>query len=751
MARRRAQQNVTVDPSLISSTTDILFTATTLTLNGAGFDTKKANDSVTFSNGVTGTVSAATATQLTIGSLSGLTLGALYASVTVDGLSSGAAVQVATVQDGTSTKVTAAPSPANYGTSVTFTATISATDAAAGIPGGTVSFKEGGTTLAANVPVNGSGVASCSTSSLSVGSDTITASFTGTSDWINSSGSATAMIQDGTNVSVTPSPSPAQFGDSVTFTAAISSADAGAGVPSGTVTFTEGTTTLAANVPVNGNGDASFSTSSLALGSNTITASFTGTNGWLNNSGNGTETVDKALLTVTAYNQTRLYGQADPTFTYVISGLPAGQTLASLGVTGAPTLFSSDTVASPVGAYTITVGAGTLAAAGYGFTTVNGTLTVNKAHLTVTANAASRLYGAADPTFSATYTGFVNSDTASVVNGHPTFTSTDTATSPVGPYTITPILGTLWASNYNFTVFNTGTLTVNKAHLTVSANSASRVYGAADPALTYTLTGFVNGDTASVVGGKASISSNDTVTSPVGTYTITPVLGTLTASNYDFTVFNTATLTVGKADLSVSAVAASRAYGAADPSFAVTIAGFVNGQTASVVSGQASITSNDTVTSPVGSYTITPSLGTLSATNYAFTVFSTATLTVTKASLTVTANAASRLYGAAGPGLHGHDHWLRQRRYGQRRQRPGCHNQQRYRDQPGRLLHHHPDPGNIVGRKLRVHGLQDSRAYCEQGQLDRDGQSRQPGLRRGGSGFHHCYHGLPERRHGQRR
>ena len=260
-----------------------------------------------------------------------------------------------------------------------------------------------------------------------------------------------------------------------------------------------------------------------------------------------------------------------------------------------------------------------------------GTLTVTRAGLTVTAAAASRAYGAADPAFAVTFSGFVNGDTASVVTGHASITSNDTVTSPVGSYTITPTLGTLSATNYAFTVFKTATLTVNKANLIVTANPASRVYGAADPTFTATISGFVNGDAASVVSGQPKFTSNDTVKSSVGAYTITPTLGTLTAANYAFTVFNSATLTITKAHLTVTANPATRLVGAADPTFTVTVTGFVNGDTASVVSGHASFISTDSVTSPAGTYTITPALGTLTATNYDFTVFDTGTLTVTAA------------------------------------------------------------------------------------------------------------------------
>ena len=76
----------------------------------------------------------------------------------------------------------------------------------------------------------------------------------------------------------------------------------------------------------------------------------------------------------------------------------------------------------------------------------------------------------------------------------------DTTTAPVHTYSITGAIsnGTGLASDYAAT-WNDGTLTVNKAHLTVKADSYSIVYGAAMPSLTYKITGFVNGETASVV------------------------------------------------------------------------------------------------------------------------------------------------------------------------------------------------------------------------------------------------------------
>jgi hypothetical protein len=87
--------------------------------------------------------------------------------------------------------------------------------------------------------------------------------------------------------------------------------------------------------------------------------------------------------------------------------------------------------------------------------------------LTVTASDESKIYGQANPTFTASYTGFVSGDTQSVLSGSPTFSTTAVASSPVGNYTITVAAGTLSAQNYTFNFVN-GTLSV------VSSNVVGR-------------------------------------------------------------------------------------------------------------------------------------------------------------------------------------------------------------------------------------------------------------------------------------
>ncbi|MGE0883923.1 MAG: choice-of-anchor B family protein [Blastocatellales bacterium] len=99
--------------------------------------------------------------------------------------------------------------------------------------------------------------------------------------------SATPQVPSlATTTTLSSAPNPSVFGQSVTFTATVTSNPPGGGTPTGSVTFTEGSTTLASGVAVNGSGQASFSTASLAVGSHVITADFTGTGSWANSSGN---------------------------------------------------------------------------------------------------------------------------------------------------------------------------------------------------------------------------------------------------------------------------------------------------------------------------------------------------------------------------------------------------------------------------------------------------------------------------------
>jgi hypothetical protein len=106
--------------------------------------------------------------------------------------------------------------------------------------------------------------------------------------------------------------------------------------------------------------------------------------------------------------------------------------------------------------------------------------------------------------------------------------------------------------------------------LTVTANNATRFYGAANPALTYAITGFVNNDPASVVSGAPALSTTATASSALGNYPITADVSSLSAANYTFSPLN-GTLTVTAAPLSAAAAKFGATAGAP---FSGTVATF---------------------------------------------------------------------------------------------------------------------------------------------------------------------------------
>ena len=88
------------------------------------------------------------------------------------------------------------------------------------------------------------------------------------------------------------------------------------------------------------------------------------------------------------------------------------------------------------------------------------------------------IYGSAVPTLSYSITGFVNGDNASVVTGQANLSTTASGASPVGDYPIIVDVTGLSADNYVFGGVD-GSLTVNPALLTVTADNESMAYGSA--------------------------------------------------------------------------------------------------------------------------------------------------------------------------------------------------------------------------------------------------------------------------------
>ena len=371
-----------------------------------------------------------------------------------------------------------------------------------------------------------------------------------------------------------------------------------------------------------------------------------------------TLTVNKAALTVVAADAIRTYGAANPTFTTTLTGFVNGETLATSGVTGSGSATSVATATSNVGNYAIVPSASGYASNNYDFTgSVNGRLTVTPATLTVTANAATRQYGLANPAFTGTVTGFVNGQSlAAATTGTLAFSTPATVASDVGSYDVTGY--GLVANNGNY-VFaqaagNATALAVTPAPLTVTAAAATKTYDglayAGGNGVSYA--GFRNADSAADLTGTLAFTGTSQGATNAGSYVLTP--GGLSSGNYTLSFVNGA-LAIGKASLTLQAADANRVYGSANPSFVTNLLGFVNGENATTagITGAAGVTSIATATSNVGNYALTPTAGTLAAANYVFPNTIDGVLTVTPATLTITANAATRQYGLVNPAFTG--------------------------------------------------------------------------------------------------
>src|SRR5439155_452273 len=182
-----------------------------------------------------------------------------------------AAPTTTTTLPGTTTGVVSSINPSVSGQPVTFTATVKAKTSGAGTPTGTVTFKDGPTTAGTGT-LNASCHATFVTSTLAVGSHSISASYGGDANFNGSTSSKlTQTVKYGTTTSASSSANPSVFGKSVTFTATVTASSPGAGTPTGKVTFKDGGTAITncSNLTLN-TGQARCATSSLSVGSHSI-------------------------------------------------------------------------------------------------------------------------------------------------------------------------------------------------------------------------------------------------------------------------------------------------------------------------------------------------------------------------------------------------------------------------------------------------------------------------------------------------
>jgi MBG domain (YGX type)/Bacterial Ig-like domain (group 3)/PQQ enzyme repeat len=503
-----------------------------------------------------------------------------------------------------------------------------------------------------------------------VGSDSFTESFTTTATAGSNVGSypiVPAVTGPQSNYSITlingaltvtgasstttlSAPASAAYGANVTLTATVSSS---AGTPGGVVTFFSGSTTVGTGT-LNGSGVATLNTTTLPIGTDAVSASYATTGNFAASMSAATNiTVNAASQTITFPGiPSRAYGSA-PFAVSATSSLGSSYPVTIIVLSG-PAVINGGIV-NLTGAGTVVLQASQAGDANYGPATTTQSFQVLPAQLTVAANNATRPYGAANPAFSGTVSGAVGSDSFSE-----SFSTVATPSSNVGNYTIAPAVTGPQLTNYTVTAIN-GTLTVSAAATTTALTApASAAYGASvvltatvsstsgTPAGTVT---FLNGSTAL---GTAALNPSGTAaltttTLPAGTDTVTASYAA--QGNYAASV-STATVTVNSASQTITFPAiASRPYGSAP--FAVSASSSLGSSypvTVTVASGPAAISGG--IVSVTGAGTVV-----LQATQAGDSKTTAATASqsfqVTPATLTVTANNATRVYAAANPAFSG--------------------------------------------------------------------------------------------------
>ena len=211
-----------------------------------------------------------------------------------------------------STTIATSVDPSAFGQTVEFTADV--TSACAGGIAGTVQFTADGSPLGGPQSVGSSGQVSASTSTLAVGSHDIEATFSSTNpDVAGSSDSLTNLLRPAgqivtpaaTSTTVATSIDPSEFGAPVTFTATTTVDPPGAGSPTGTVQFQSDGADLGPPQTLDGTGHVSYTTSSLSVGTHTITATYTSdTPDFFGSTGSLSQVVGKARTTLVYDGQT---------------------------------------------------------------------------------------------------------------------------------------------------------------------------------------------------------------------------------------------------------------------------------------------------------------------------------------------------------------------------------------------------------------------------------------------------------------
>ncbi len=265
--------------------------------------------------------------------------------------------------------------------------------------------------------------------------------------------------------------------------------------------------------------------------------------------------ITKKAASVTPAAAGKIYGAADPALSGALSGFLAGD-----GVVAS----YSRTAGETVGAYVISATLSPASVLGnYDITATTASFDIAKKAASVTPAAAGKIYGAVDPALTGTLSGFLASDNVTA-----TYSRTTGETVAGGPYTVSATLAPVGVlGNYDVT-YNTATFSINRKGASVTPTAAGKIYGAVDPALTGTLSGFLASDNVTATYSRAT---GETVAG--GPYTVSATLApTGVLGNYDIT-YNTATFLIAKATPIVNVTGGTFTYDAAAHSATGSVTG----------------------------------------------------------------------------------------------------------------------------------------------------------------------------------
>jgi hypothetical protein len=360
----------------------------------------------------------------------------------------------------------------------------------------------------------------------------------------------------------------------------------------------------------------------------------------------GSVTVSPVPLTITASSPAMTYGGTVPAITAGYAGFVNGDTASSLSAK--PTCSTTATGSDPVSPPTYPSSCSGAADPNYTIGYVGGSVTINRASLTITASSPAMTYGGTVPAITPGYAGFVNGDSASALTTPPTCSTTASGSDPASPPTYPSSCS--GAADPNYTIgYVGGSVTIDKAPLTVTASSPAMTYGGTVPAITPGYAGFVNGDSASSLSAKPTCSTTATSSSPASPPAYTSSCSGAADANYTIS-YGTGSVTVDKAPLTVTASSPAMTYGGTVPAITAGYAGFVNGDSASSLSAKPTCSTTATGSDPVSPPTYPSSCSGAADPNYTIG-YAGGSVTINQAPLTITASSASMTYGGTVAGI----------------------------------------------------------------------------------------------------